>query len=209
MAATAGRSSEAQLDGSTPDSHLKRRSDPDFAEIQPVDLAFSAPFSASAAKPQVKPDLRTAEWRVSDDVVLERVTADPYEISYACLLIPRFPDHRLQGDVEEELRELMKDTCLETGWTLDYLAIQPEYLQWIVRARGSTSPYGIMQVFRGRTSRAILEDFPLLTQRGPMHDFWAPGCIMIPHQEPHPLARVREFISLTRRQQTFRNRRDG
>jgi REP element-mobilizing transposase RayT len=209
VAAIDGRSSEAQLDGSTPDSHPKRISDPELAEIQSVDLAFSAPSPNWAEQSRVKPDVRTAEWRVSDDVVLERVTADPYEISYACLLIPRFQDHRLQGDVEEDLRELMKDICLETGWTLDYLAIQPEYLQWIVRARGSTSAYGIMQVFRRRTSRAILEDFPLLTQRGPMHDFWAPGCVMIPHEEPHPLARVREFINLTRRQQTFRNRREG
>jgi REP element-mobilizing transposase RayT len=145
------------------------------------------------------------EWRLNEEVVLEQVSTDPYELSYAFLLIPRFQQHELKGDLAEELNLLMKGICQSGGWALDYLSIRPQYLQWIVRSRANVSSANIVHVVRTRTSTQIMENFPLIRQENLSSDFWAPGYLLVVGREPHPAERVNEFIRLIRQQQQFRN----
>src|SRR5512141_278834 len=49
-------------------------------------------------------------------VVLEQVDRHPYDLSYACLLIPRFSSHFLIGDIAESLRGWMRTICLSFAW---------------------------------------------------------------------------------------------
>jgi len=147
------------------------------------------------------------EWRVSTDVILERVSTDPYELSYACLLIPRFRNHHLVGDLTDDLHKLMPKICLSFGWKLDYLAIRPEYLQWILRVQPVASPGTFMHILRRETSKEIMLNFPLIKQENLSRDFWAPGYLVIVGREPHPPQMVNEFIRLTRQQQDFQPRR--
>lgn len=178
---------------------------PDVAvdETRPP-VAVAAPSRAGA-----RPSIQTTEWRVSGEVVLERVSTDPYELSYACLLIPRFKNHVLIGDLVEDLNGWMKVICQSHGWGLDFLSIRPEYLQWIVRVQPTISSGSIMQAFRAQTSERILDNFPLFRNENLSRDFWAPGYLIIVAREPHPPEMVSEFIRLTRQQQEFRPRRPG
>jgi REP element-mobilizing transposase RayT len=142
-------------------------------------------------------------------VILEPVSNDPYELSFACLIIPRFATHLLIGDLADELRHLMKRICLSFNWRLEYLSIQPGYLQWVLHVPPNTSPADFMPTIRGETSKVIFEDHPPLKRENLSKDFWAPGYLVIVSTRPHPLEMVNEYIQLTRQQQGIPPRQRG
>ena len=69
---------------------------------------------------------------VAGRVMLEPVSAGYYNLTYACLLVPRFSSHYLTGDVSDRLSEWLPQICIAFGWRLEYLAVRPEYIQWVV-----------------------------------------------------------------------------
>ena len=72
--------------------------------------------------------------------MLEPVSAGMYHITYACLLVPRFSSHFLTGDISDRLSEWLPQICIAFAWRLEYLAVRPEYVQWVVNVPPSTSP---------------------------------------------------------------------
>ena len=71
---------------------------------------------------------------------LEPIQAGVYHLTYACLLLPRFSEHYLTGEVADKLSEWMPIICIAFGWRLEYLAVRPEYLQWVSNVPPATSP---------------------------------------------------------------------
>jgi REP element-mobilizing transposase RayT len=153
-----------------------------------------------AAPPNVATKTITA-WEVGSEVAFERVSRDPYELSYACLLIPRFSIHYLIGDLADDLHDWMKQICISFGWRLDFLSVHPNYLQWILRVFPSTSPAHFMSIIRRQTSQEILTNFPRFRQENRSRDFWAPGYLVIVSTSPHPSQMINDYIRLTREQQ--------
>jgi len=148
------------------------------------------------------------EWEINSEVAFEPVSRNPYELSYACLLIPRFSTHYLIGDLADNLYDWMKQICVSFGWRLDYLSVQPNYLQWILRVLPTTSPAYFMSVTRRQTSQEILENFPRVKKENRSKDFWAPGYLVIVSTSPHPSKMIKDYIQLTRQQQGIISRRD-
>lgn len=136
-------------------------------------------------------------------VVLEPFSRRPYDLSYACLVIPRFSTHRLHGDVVETLRTNMHQICLSFGWRLDFIMVRPEYLQWVISAPATTPPSRSIRTIRELTSKKIFEDFPHYKEDNLGEDFWAPGYLVLVGPTPHPPEIIIEFIRLTRQQQGF------
>ncbi len=141
------------------------------------------------------------ELELKTEVTFESVSTDPYELSYACLLIPRFSTHYLIGDLADGLYEWMRQICISFGWRLDFLTVQPDYLQWIIRVPPATSPARIISVVRHQTSGEIFENFPRIKKENRSTDFWAHGYLVIVSTSPHPPKMVKDFIRLTRQQQ--------
>ncbi len=139
-------------------------------------------------------------------VVLERVDADLYGLSYACLLIPRFSSHFLMGDVAEDLRLWMQQICLSFSWRLDHIMIQREYLEWILSVPPATSPSGCIRTIREQTSRQIFADFPHYKRENLSKDFWAPGFLVLGGSSPLPLELINQHILMTRQQQGIQPR---
>jgi REP element-mobilizing transposase RayT len=142
------------------------------------------------------------------DVVLEPVSPRPYDLSYVCLLIPRFDSHYLVGDIVEHLYRRMQQICVSFGWRLDFVTVRPEYLQWILRVPATTPPSQFMRTIRQQTSHCIFENFPRMKRENLSKDFWAPGYLVIVGTRPHPPEMIREYIRLTRQQQGIPPRRD-
>lgn len=134
-------------------------------------------------------------------VVLERVSSDPYGLSYACLLIPRFSSHYLMGDVADDLRGWMQQICLSFAWRLDAITIQPEYLEWILSVPPATSPSRCIRTIREQTSRLIFADFPHYQRVNLSNDFWAPGFLVLGGASPLPVELINQHILMTRQQQ--------
>ncbi len=123
------------------------------------------------------------------------------ELTFACLLIPRFATHHLTGDLASRLAEWVPSICIAYGWRLEHLSIRPEYLQWVVSVPPSTSPGMLMRLMRMQTSERIFAEFPRLKQENPSGDFWAPGYLIMGSNQPHPPQLVRNYILETRRHQ--------
>jgi REP element-mobilizing transposase RayT len=134
-------------------------------------------------------------------VILEQVDRHPYDLSYACLLIPRFSSHLLIGDIAESLHDWMKTICLSFAWRLENLYVRPDYMQWVLYVPAATPPSRCIRTVREHTSRQIFEDFPLIKQQNLSKDFWAPGYLVIMGPAPHPREMIDQYIRLTRQQQ--------
>ena len=160
-------------------------------------------------------DVKTAppltEFRVSEgdtvfveldeNVYLEPISPESYDLSYTCLVIPRFPSHILKGDLAGYLPKWLQEICVSYGWRLGFTNTQPEYFQWAIRVSPSVPPGLFMQVIRHETSARTFEYFPRLKKAKLMDDFWAPGYLVILGMRPHPAQMVEQYIRLTRRQQ--------
>ncbi len=139
----------------------------------------------------------------SGNVTLEPFHRRDYDLSYACLLIPRVETHLLTGKVTDFLGATIKQICGVFAWRLDYVQIRPEYLQWVVSAPAATPPSRCIHTIREQTSKGILDKFSQFRDRNPHQDFWAPGYLVLVGPAPHPPDVVNEFIRLTRETQAL------
>jgi REP element-mobilizing transposase RayT len=135
---------------------------------------------------------------VAGRVMLEPITPGLYNLTYACLLVPRFTSHYLTGDLSDRLSEWIPQICVAFGWRLEYLAVRPEYVQWVVNVPPSASPGYLMRIMRQQTSEKIFAEFPRLKKENPSGDFWAPGYLIMGGTQPHPPQLVKDYIKQTR-----------
>jgi len=134
-------------------------------------------------------------------LVLEPSSAGLYHLTYACLLLPRFSSHYLTGDLSESINEWLPNICVAFGWRLEFLAIRPEYLQWVANVQPNTSPGYLMRITRQQTSEKIFAEYPNYQKENPSSDFWAPGYLIMGGSQPHPPQLVRDYIRQTRQRQ--------
>ncbi|MBC7879499.1 MAG: transposase [Anaerolineales bacterium] len=134
-------------------------------------------------------------------LIVEPTTAGLYHLTYACLLVPRFSAHYITGDLADHLSEWLPNICIAFGWRLEYLAVRPEYLQWVANVQPNTSPGYLMRIMRQQTSEKIFSEFLRLKKENPSGDFWAPGYLIMGGTQPHPPQLVRDYIRQTRQRQ--------
>jgi REP element-mobilizing transposase RayT/DNA-binding response OmpR family regulator len=202
---------------SSPALHMRRRDDqnaPDKRPHEPDTDTQMDETDMNATRKHVPADM--AETRVSQNVietrpqsltevahriVLEPVSPALYNLTYACLLVPRMDNHFLTGDVSDHLADWVPQICLAFGWRLEHLSIRPEYLQWIVNVPPSTSPGYLMRILRQQTSERLFTEFARFKKDNPSGDFWAPGYLIMGGSQPHPPKLVKDFIKQTRTRQ--------
>lgn len=140
---------------------------------------------------------------VAGRMMLEPIAPGLYNLTYACLLVPRFSSHYLTGDISDRLSEWLPQICIAFGWRLEYLAVRPEYVQWVVNVPPATSPGYLMRIMRQQTSEKIFHEFPRLKKENPSGDFWAPGYLIMGGTQPHPPQLVKDYIKQTRTRQGY------
>lgn len=146
---------------------------------------------------------------VAGRMMLEPIAPGLYNLTYACLLVPRFSSHYLTGDVSDRISEWLPQICIAFGWRLEYLAVRPEYVQWVVNVPPATSPGYLMRIMRQQTSEKIFTEFPRLKKENPSGDFWAPGYLIMGGTQPHPPQLVKDYIKQTRTRQGYSQPRNG
>jgi len=126
---------------------------------------------------------------------------DLYETSYVCLLVPRFEEHLIIGDLSDQLHIWMKDICISFGWRLKYLDDNPDYLHWIMSVSISSFPAQFMKMVRRETSKKIFADFPRYKQKNMSNEFWAPWYFVGVGEVPYSLSNIQLFIKQIRIEQ--------
>jgi putative transposase len=129
---------------------------------------------------------------------LRPVTPAVHSLYYVCLMVPRLPQHLLVGALSRQLNGAFNQLCLAYGWRLEYIAVRPDYLLWIVNLSPLTSPNYLMRILRQKTSDRIFESFPDLMKDNPSGDFWAPGYLIMSGSQPPSIQIIRDFIHKTR-----------
>ena len=138
---------------------------------------------------------------VAGRMITESASAAMAQLNFACLLVPRFTAHYMTGDLADRLSEWMPNICIAFGWRLEFLAVRPDYLQWVVNVTPNTSPGYLMRIMRQQTSEKIFSEFPRLKRDNPSGDFWAPGYLIMGGLQPHPPQLVKDYIKQTRHRQ--------
>jgi REP element-mobilizing transposase RayT/CheY-like chemotaxis protein len=144
---------------------------------------------------------------VAGRVMLEPISPGLYNLTYACLLVPRFSSHYLTGDIADRISEWLPQICIAFGWRLEYLAVRPEYVQWVLNVPPAVSPGYLMRIVRQQTSAKIFTEFSRLKKENPSGDFWAPGYLIMGGTQPHPPQLVKDYIKQTRTRQGYSQQR--
>jgi REP element-mobilizing transposase RayT len=132
---------------------------------------------------------------------LEPESASFFHATYACVLVPRLPQHHLVRDLAKMLEEWMPQICVSFDWRIEQLAIRPDYMQWMVRVHSATAPRYMMQIIARITSDKIFFNLPRLADENPSGEFWAPGWLLISGDKMPPPRMVQDFIHNTRKRQ--------
>lgn len=132
---------------------------------------------------------------------IEAATSTSSELAYACLLIPRFSDHYLTGDITSDLPKWIKEICISYGWRLRSITIRPGYMQWVMSVPLTANPALFIRLTRQLTSQKIFEDYPRFKRKNLSPDFWAPGFSVVPGNQPQSVEVIDSFIREIRTQQ--------
>jgi REP element-mobilizing transposase RayT/DNA-binding response OmpR family regulator len=175
------------LDATMP-SKARQRPDTPIRKPQPGELDETRPHSIT---------------EVAGRVMLEPISPGLYNLTYACLLVPRFTNHYLTGDMADRLSEWLPQICIAFGWRLEYLAVRPEYMQWVLNVPPAASPGYLMRIVRQQTSEKIFAEFIRIKKENASGDFWAPGYLIMGGSQPHPPQLVKDYIKQTRSRQGY------
>jgi len=161
-------------------------------EEQTQEMVSPAPLKRSTPNGKSVPS--THELRVKDDgsdhaheesnnnqlsFLHEFIPDALYNLTYSCLLIPRFASPHHTSDREKKIEEYIKNIHISYGWRLEQLEIQPEYLRWASSFPPNITPSKHIEKIRKETSRLLFEDFPTLKRENLNGDYWAPGYLIL------------------------------
>ncbi len=164
------------------------------AQDLPAHLAETIPTSVEATPANQAVATLSSEGFEAIDPAL-------HNLVYACVLVPRIPQHHLVGDLAIYLNQWVVQLGLAFGWRLEHIAIRPNYLHWVAAVPPATSPGHMVRNLREHASKRIFAEFPRLARENPSGDFWAPGYLIINGQTPLSHQVVQDFIGKTRQRQ--------
>jgi len=96
---------------------------------------------------------------------LEPLSAGGYDLHYAYVLVPRLPNHRLEGDLAEKISVWLPQLCLAFAWRLENISVQPEFVQWMLSMSPDTSPESVVTTLEKHLSEPIFDEFPAFQAR--------------------------------------------
>ena len=131
----------------------------------------------------------------------ESESASYFDITYACMLIPRMPQHHLVSDIARRLEKWMFQICVSFDWRMEQLTIRPDYMQWMVKVHSATAPRFLMQIITRLTSQRIFENYPHMAAENPSEEFWAPGWLVVTSETFPSPEMVQDFVKKTRKRQ--------
>jgi DNA-binding response OmpR family regulator/REP element-mobilizing transposase RayT len=176
------------------------RSEP-APSLQQVPIAKIPPATSPVAGPTPPTAIvfPTDEIQASETIRINRTKM--YNLSYACVLIPRLPKHTLTGDLGRRMAEWLQTIHLAFGWRLAHLAVRPSYLMWVSDVLPKTSAASLIKTVRRQTSGWIFLEFPLMAKDNPSGAFWAPGYMAVTTGQLPTADELQVYIQNTRSRQ--------
>jgi REP element-mobilizing transposase RayT/CheY-like chemotaxis protein len=193
----------AAADGLLPAAPLPYQQ-PAFEPPLPPTVDETRPTPGQPIFPEPENMEETRPTRLTDLEPLPRLEPDAssfYNLSYACVLVPRMPQHHLIRDIARKLEDWLPQICLAFNWRLEHISVRPDYLQWMVSVPPATAPAFLMQIITRTTSQRIFHHLPRLGDENPSGEFWAPTYLILASRRLPDPATVNDFLQNTRRRQ--------
>ena len=98
-----------------------------------------------------------------------------YDIKYHFIWVTKYRYKILDKSIGERLRELIRQGCQTMGITIVKGNIGKDHIHILVSCPTHLSPSKIVQYLKGRSSRLIQEEFPILKKKYWGQHLWATG----------------------------------
>lgn len=107
--------------------------------------------------------------------------------------IPKYRKRVLKDKIAERLIELLYECADMERWKIEELNIQVDHIHMLVQMRPDISVSKMVNLFKGRSSKAIREEFPELKEFLWGKNFWADGYFAETSGQINE-ANIREYI---------------
>lgn len=173
----------------------------------PIDLDGDTPPESGEDAPYPVTTGREEEHRVKEEAQelalshLDPITEHFHYLSYCCVLVPRFPEHKLEGGLIDDLQQWLKLLCQAFGWRLVKMDVQAAYLQWVMITPPEIAPVSFMSRIQEHTSRWVFQSYPDLINQNPSGEFWAVGKVILSGRYLLSRATIENVVQKIRAQQ--------
>jgi putative transposase len=114
-----------------------------------------------------------------------------YSCKYHVVWCPKYRRKVLTGKVEARLKELIQETCLELQSELIELELMPDHVHLLVEVDPQFGIHKLIKTIKGKTSRILRKEFPLLTTKLPT--LWT-NSYFVSTVGGAPLAVIKQYI---------------
>ena len=126
------------------------------------------------------------------------VNSEKYLLGYTFFLVPEIPFATLPDSLIELLTECLQNVSQSNGWKLEFVTVDPKYLQWVSVQPAATTTQ-IVQLVRSKTTERIISFFNGKTDVKSVTDFWMRGYLLLHGSYPHSSEIIERYIRLIRR----------
>lgn len=98
-----------------------------------------------------------------------------YDIKYHFVWVTKYRYPVLQGEIAVRAREIQRQGCEINELRIIRGAIGKEHVHMLLSCPPKMSPSQIMQLLKGRSSKMLQEEFPILRKRYWGQHMWARG----------------------------------
>jgi REP element-mobilizing transposase RayT len=125
----------------------------------------------------------------------------PIRLPLFTLLLPRYSEHELTGELAERLRSWTTRLCLAWDWVAERIEVLPDRLEITLILPPDESPAHAVQELRDGLSERVLRSFPELALDLPSRRFWSSSYLLRAGPAP-PSGEIEAFVRETRLAQT-------
>ena len=98
-----------------------------------------------------------------------------YDIKYHFVWITKYRYRVLKGEVALRVRDLLRQGCESNNIRILKGSVGVDHVHMLLSCPATMSPSEIMQNLKGRTSRILQEEFPMLRKKYWGQHMWARG----------------------------------
>lgn len=90
-----------------------------------------------------------------------------YRCTYHAVWCPKYRRKVITGDVDERLKQIIRDVCAERDAPIVELETMPDHVQLLVVCDPQFGIHRLVKQIKGRSSRLLRQEFPHLRRRLP------------------------------------------
>jgi putative transposase len=114
-----------------------------------------------------------------------------YSCKYHVVFCPKYRRNVLVGEVDERLKQIVREVVLETGGDLIELEVMPDHVHLLLEIDPQFGVHRLVKLIKRRSSRRLRGEFPELRSRIPT--LWT-NSYFVSTVGGSPLAVVKKYI---------------